>query len=128
MDPDLIEGMHQCMDDLDTHIQCTVQCMSLIYHLFHAVLSLANALSSHAGLTVRIASIRHCNALFYSQLLARLMDIELSPLSTEEARCQAVVDALSNHLSPQISLDHIKASIATMQCLLSYNRHFKQTY
>ncbi|XP_064406267.1 uncharacterized protein LOC135351237 [Halichondria panicea] len=83
------------------------------------VLYLANALSTHTGLSVQVSSLRQCNAWFYTQLLTQLFDIEMSPLSTETARCQAVVDTLSNHLSPQVSLDHIKGAALAMGDLLS---------
>lgn len=75
------------------------------------MLYLANALSTHTDLSVQVSSLRQCNAWFYTQLLTQLFDIEMSPLSTETARCQAVVDTLSNHLSPQVSLDHIKVRV-----------------
>ena len=79
--------------------------------LTHAVLSLANTLLSHTGISQQVTTLKQCNSTLFSELYKVLTGSRVSltqTSSSEEARCQAVVDDLSKHLSPHVSLEHIK--------------------
>ena len=80
------------------------------------MIGVANTLLQHAGLPRSVHGIEQCGSLLFSQLYEALTGAR-PPATTagggaggresEAERCQAVVDAFSEQLSPHISLDHI---------------------
>lgn len=81
--------------------------MSLIHK---SILHQANDVARRANLDYIISSLKQCDSTLYVDLYKSLttMQVTWKTGSSEEDKCQLVVDSLEEYLSPYISLDHIK--------------------
>ena len=73
------------------------------------VTGVANTLLQSAGVRRSVHGIEQCGSVLFAQLYEALTGSRPPVGGESEAeRCQAVVDAFSEQLSPHISLDHIR--------------------
>ena len=73
------------------------------------VTGVANTLLQSAGVRRSVHGIEQCGSVLFAQLYEALTGSRPPAGGESEAeRCQAVVDAFSEQLSPHISLDHIR--------------------
>ena len=103
-----------------------------------AVTGVANTLLDQAGLRRSVHGIEQCGSVLFSQLYEALMGARpprpRGGCGSEAERCQAVVEALSEQLSPHVSLDHIRGgdlaareplTIINLLDIFSGSRHFE---
>ena len=103
-----------------------------------AVTGVANTLLNHAGLRRSVHGIEQCGSVLFSQLYEALTGARpprpRGVGGSEAERCQAVVEALSEQLSPHVSLDHIRGgdlaareplTIINLLDIFSGSRHFE---
>lgn len=76
-----------------------------------SVIQEANRVAVHASLGYAISSLEQCNSSFYSDLYRLLTGSSITfSTSSEENRCQVLVNVLELRLFPYVRLGHIKGS------------------
>lgn len=80
----------------------------------------ANLVAIKAGLDYTVSSLEQCNSLFYSDLYRALTGSSITfSTSSEETRCQVLVNVLELQLFPHVTLGHIKGSDLAMLDVLT---------
>ena len=88
-------------------------------------MSVANTLLKHVGVPRSVQNLEQCDSTLFSQLYEALTGTRPpgggggGGEGSEALRCQAVVDALSEQLTPHISLEHIHGDELEARDLLS---------
>lgn len=73
------------------------------------VIQEANYVAGCASLKYAISSLEQCNSTFYNDLYRSFTGSSITfNTSSEENRCQILIDALELHLSPWVTLPHIR--------------------
>ena len=82
---------------------------TIIHTLLYTVVGVANTLLRQAGVRRNVYGIEQCGSVLFAQLYEALTGSRPPTEGGSEAeRCQAVVDAFSEQLSPHVSLEHIR--------------------